>query len=74
MVRDSHSSYKIDYVIVTKYFLNLEGHQNAISGSEVMAIFQKGWIWLIGGVASGKVCACLLHFGSDLRLDGRASC
>ena len=59
-VRDTSSSYKIDYVIVMKNFLNLEGHQNPISGSEVTAIFLKGWIWL-GGVALGRVCACSLH-------------
>ena len=32
-----------------------------ISGSEVMAILLKGWIWPIGGVASGKVCICSLR-------------
>ena len=55
------SSYKIDYVIVIKNFLNPEGHQNPISGSKVMAILLKGWIWPICGVASGRVCACSLH-------------
>ena len=35
------SSYKIDYVIVIKYFLNPEGNQNPISGSKVMAILLR---------------------------------
>ena len=41
-VRDSSSSYKIDYVIVINNFINPEGHQNPISGSKVTAIFLKG--------------------------------
>ena len=41
-VRDRSSSYKIDYVIVIKNFLNPEGHQNRISGSKVTAILVKG--------------------------------
>jgi hypothetical protein len=41
-VKDSSSSYKIDYVIVIKTFLNPEGHQNRISGSKVTAILMKG--------------------------------
>ena len=34
-VRDSSSSYKIDYVIGTKIFINPEGHHNRIPGSKV---------------------------------------
>ena len=60
-VRDSSSSYKIDYVIVIKTFLNPEGHQNPISGSKVTAILVKGWILPIGGASSGRVCACSLR-------------
>ena len=60
-VRDSSSSYNIEYVIVIKNFQNFEGHQNPISGSEVRAILLKGWIWPIGGAASVRVCACSLH-------------
>ena len=45
-------SYKIDYVIVIKTFLNPEGHQNAISGSKVRAILLKGWILPIGGASA----------------------
>ena len=41
-IRDSSSSYKIDYLIVIKTFLNPEGHQNCTSGSNVTAILLKG--------------------------------
>ena len=51
-VGDSSSSYKIDFVIVIKTFLNPEGHQNRISGSKVTAILLKGWILPIGGSSS----------------------
>ena len=54
MVRDSTSSYKIDYSIVIKSFLNLDGHQNSISVSKVMAILLKGWVLPIGGASSGE--------------------
>ena len=50
--RVSTSSYKIDYVIVIKTFLNPEGHQNRISGSKVTAILLKGWILPIGGASA----------------------
>ena len=61
IVRDSTSSYKIDNVIVIKNFLNPKGHQNTIGGCKGTAILLKGWIWSIGGVASGRDCACSLH-------------
>ena len=51
-VRDRASSYKIEYVIVIKTFLNPEGHQNRISGSKVTAILLKGRILPIGGASS----------------------
>ena len=41
-VRDSTSSYKIDYVIMIKTFLKTKEHQNLISGPKVAAIFLKG--------------------------------
>ena len=48
-VQDSTSSYKVDYVIVIKNFLNPEGHQNPISGSKVTAVLLKAglryWGW-----------------------------
>ena len=61
MVRDSTSSYTIDYVIVIKNFLNTEGHRNPISGSKVPAILLKGWIFPIGRASSGRVCAYSLR-------------
>ena len=60
-VRDRASSYKLDYVIVTKNFLNPEGHQNPISGSKVTAILLKGWILLIGGASAGEGLPCSLR-------------
>ena len=55
MFRGSSSSYKLDYGIVIKNFLNLKGDQNAISGSEVTAILLKGWIGPIGVVALERI-------------------
>ena len=43
-----------------KNLLNSEGHQHRIIGSIITAILLKGWIFLLGGVASGRVCACNL--------------
>ena len=51
----------IDYVIVSKTFLNPKEHQKPISGSKVTPILLKGWILPIGGVASGRVCTCCLR-------------
>ena len=51
-------------VIVIKNLINPEGHQNPINGSKVTAILMMGWIWPIGGVASGRVCAAGLLFKS----------
>ena len=51
-VRDSSSSYKIDYVIVIKNFLNPERHQNRMSGSKGTAILLKGCILPIGGASA----------------------
>ena len=36
-----------------KNFLNLKGHQNAISGSKVTAILLKVWILHTGGASAG---------------------
>ena len=60
-VKVSSLSYKIDYVIVMKSFLKSEGHQNRISASRVTVILLKGLFVHIGGVASGRVCACSLR-------------
>ena len=48
MVTDSSYSNKIDYVKVIKNFLNPEGHQNSITGSEFMAILVKVYVLPIG--------------------------
>ena len=60
-VRYNSSSHKIHYVMVIKTFLNPEGHHNRINGSKVTVILLKGWLLPIGGVASGRVCACSLR-------------
>ena len=44
-----------------KNFLNLEGHQNPLSGSKVTAILLKGWIWPIGGASAGEGLPCSLR-------------
>ena len=71
-VRDSSSSYKIDYVIVIKTFLNPEGHKNRISGSNVLL---KGWILPIAGSSSveglrstGLPCLVLIILGDGLQI------
>ena len=51
-VRASTSSYKKDYFIGIKTFLNPEGHQNRITGSKVTAILLKRWILPIGGASA----------------------
>ena len=51
-VRGSTSSYKIDYVIVIRTFLNPERHQNRKTGSKVTVILLKGWILPIGGASA----------------------
>ena len=38
MVGDGAFSHKIDYVIIFKEILNLEGHPNPVAGLKVMAI------------------------------------
>ena len=60
-VRDSSSSYKIDYVIVIKNYINPEGHQNPISGSKFTAILLKGGFCLSVEPQRGRVCACSLR-------------
>ena len=37
-----------------KEILNLEGHQNCITGSKVTAILLNGWILPIGGASAVK--------------------
>ena len=54
-VRDSSSSYKIDYVIEIKNFLKPKGQQNPINGSKVTAILLEGWILPYGGASAVEV-------------------
>ena len=61
MVENGALSHKIDYVAIFKEILNLEGHLNRITGSRVTAILLNGWVLPVGGVASGRVCACSLR-------------
>ena len=49
MVEDGAFSHKIDYVTIFLEILNLEGHQNHVTGSRVTAILLNGWILPIGG-------------------------
>ena len=60
-VKDSTSSYKMNYVIEIKNFQNSEGHQNIVSCVKVTAILLKGWILSIDEVALGRICACNLR-------------
>ena len=61
MVGDSTFSYKTDYVIVIKNFLNPEGHQNPISSSKVTTILLKGWILPNGEALAGEGLPCSLR-------------
>ena len=55
IVKDCASSHKIE---IFSENLNLEGHPNRFIGSKATAILLNGGILPIGGVASGRVCAC----------------
>ena len=61
MVGDRATSLKINYVAQVKEILNLKGNLNCIIGSKVTANLLEGLILPIGGVASGRDCACSLH-------------
>ncbi len=52
MVTDGAFSHKIDYVTIFLEILNLEGHQNRITGLKVTAILLNGWILPIGGASA----------------------
>ena len=59
MVGNGAFSHKIDYITIFLEILNLEGHQNLITGSRVTTILLNGWIFPIGqsGEASRwRVC------------------
>ena len=55
------SNHKIGYVKQVWKILNLKGNQNLINGSKVTAILLEGLILPVGGVVSGRVCACSLR-------------
>ena len=61
IVGDGASSYKIDYVVKFSEILNLEGHQNCMTGSRVTVILLNRWTLPIGEAASGRVCVCSLR-------------
>ena len=48
MVRNGAFSHKIYYITIFQEILNLQGHQNRITGSRVMLILLNGWIIPIG--------------------------
>ena len=54
-VRNDTFSPKIDKVAQVQGLLNQQGYQNCIIGSKVMAILQKGLIFLIGQLASERL-------------------
>ena len=62
-VKDSSSSYNIDYVIVIKTFLNPEGHQNRISGHFTVEVdFAYWWSFIGGGSAINGATPSSFHF------------
>ena len=52
MVEDGASSHKIDNVGKFYEILNIEEHQNRITGSRVITILLNGWILPIGEVTT----------------------
>ena len=66
MVEDGAVSHKIDYIATFWEILNLEGHQNSITGSRVTAILLNGWIacwWSFIGGGSAINGASLFSYG-----------
>ena len=61
MVKDGAFSHKIDYGLIAQEILNIKAHLNCLIGSKVTEILMNGGILPIGGVASGRVCACSLR-------------
>ena len=52
LVEEGAFSHKIDYETIFKEILNLEGHQNRITGSRDTAILLDRWILPVGGVSA----------------------
>ena len=61
MVEDAAFNKKKYVTFFFREILNLERNPSRISGSKVTAILLNGWILPVGGVASGRVCACSLR-------------
>ena len=57
MIEDGAFSHKIEICYIFLENINLEKHQNCITGSKVTAILLNGGILTISGVALGMVCA-----------------
>ena len=51
MIENSALSHNIDYITIFLEILNLEGHQNPITGLRVTAILVNAWILPIGGAS-----------------------
>ena len=62
MVRNGAFSHKIDFILIFKEILNLEGHQDRIIGSRVTAILLNDWIFPIGQCGEASRCLPLLVF------------
>ena len=59
MIKNGAFSHKRDYITIFWEILNLEGHQNRISGSRVRAILLNGLIfpiWQSGEASRWRVC------------------
>ena len=54
MVEDGAFSHKMDYVTIFEEILNIKGHPNHITGSQVTKILLNGWILPIGGASAVK--------------------
>ena len=63
MVKGGAFSHQIDYVSIFLELLNLKGHLICFIGSKVTTILVNGGILPSGGVALGRVCACILRSG-----------
>ena len=75
MVEDGAFSHKIDFVTIFEEILNPEGPLNRITGSKVTVILLNRWIFPVGEVSLGRVCAQPAKHASYLnlqKLDGVA--
>ena len=63
MVKNGAFSHKIDYNIIFSEILNLEGHQNHITYSQITAILLNGWIFPIGQSVEASWCRVCYQLG-----------